>query len=382
MIDQGSLTGIKVIDLSRMLPGPYCSMVLADHGAEVISIEKKEFEHSGLFFRSLYRNKKHMTLDLKTDKGLEILAKLLTNADVLIEGFRPGVMERLGLDYTKVKHINNRLIYCSITGYGQTGDNKNSPGHDVNYLSHSGVLNFFGAKGSAPSIPGVQIADIAGGAQNAVIAILLALYARQSTGMGQYIDISITDGLIGLLHLPIHYSSIEHDNYGSGDSLLSHRYACYNTYETKDGRYVALGALEKKFWEKLCLHLNRPDLIELQYDENKKQEVKHFFIDTFLKKTYAEWVNELEPLDVCCSGVKSISDVMEDSTFAERQMVVTVDSENNVTHKILGVPAKLSETPGSVKNRNISFGGDTEAILNDLGYSTIDIDTFYKENVI
>ncbi|BHH83072.1 CaiB/BaiF CoA transferase family protein [Desulforhopalus sp. 52FAK] len=382
MIVQGSLLGVKVIDLSRMLPGPYCSMVLADHGAEVISIEKKEFQHSGLFFESLYRNKKHMTLDLKTEKGLEILLQLLTEADVLIEGFRPGVMERLGLSYLKVKQINSKIIYCSISGYGQTGDRKYAPGHDVNYLSHSGVLSLFGEKGKNPSIPAVQIADIAGGAQNAVTGILLALFARHTTGEGQHIDISITDGLLGLLHLPLHYSALEGGNLEAGDSVLSHRYACYNTYETKDGRYIALGALEKTFWQKICLYFNRPDLITLQYDEDKRQEIIGFFTEQFLTKPYAEWVGELEPLDACCSGIKNIFEILDDPMFKSREMIVHGEGENSDSKKILGVPVKLSETPGSVKSTNASFGGDTVEILSALGYSKIDIDRLYEEGVL
>jgi len=382
MLAQGSLSGIKVIDLSRMLPGPYCSMVLADHGAEVISIEKKEFEHSGLFFGSLYRNKKHMTLDLKTDKGLAILKQLLTDADVVIEGFRPGVMERLGLSYSQLKQKNKKIIYCSISGFGQTGEKKYTPGHDVNYLSHSGILSLFAEKGRPPSIPGVQIADILGGAQNAVIGILLAIHARQNTGEGQHIDISITDGLLGLLHLPMHYAALEGGHLETGDSFLSHRYACYNTYETKDGRYIALGGLEKIFWEKLCLHLNRPDLIELQYDEEKREEIKGFLSETFLLKNYEEWVEELEPLDACCSGVRTIDDVLDDSSFSKRQMIVQAKGNNVGIEKKLGVPVKLSETPGSADGNIATFGGDTKEILTALGYAKSDIKTLYDEAVI
>lgn len=379
---QGSLSGIKVIDLSRMLPGPYCSMVLADHGAEVISIEKKEFKDSGLFFGSLYRNKKHMTLDLKTDQGKEILLQLIADADVLMEGFRPGVMERLGLSYSKIKQVNRRIIYCSISGFGQTGEKINAPGHDVNYLSHAGVLSFLGEKGKPPVIPGVQIADIAGGAQNAVIGILLALFARERTGEGQYIDISITDGLLGLLQLPMHYAALEKGDLEAGDSVLSHRYACYSTYETKDGRYVAFGALERSFWEKICTHLNRQDLVELQYDEEKKEEIKEFFKETFLQKNYHEWIKELEPLDACCSGVRTISEVMVDPTFVERQMVVNADQQTDGDEKILGVSVKMSETPGSVNSRNCKFGGDTTNILSALGYSESDISKMHKEGIV
>ncbi len=379
---KGSLSGVKVIDLSRMLPGPYCSMVLADHGAEVISIEKKEFEHSGLFFGSLYRNKKHMTLDLKSDKGGKIVRQLIADADVLIEGFRPGVMKRLGLSYDEVKKINRRIIYCSISGYGQTGERIESPGHDVNYLSHAGILNFVGEKGRKPIIPGVQIADIAGGAQNAIIGILLALFARQTTGVGQCIDISIADGLLGLLHLPMHYAALQKDPPQAGDSVLSHRYACYNTYETKDGRYIALGALEKPFWTTICNYLNRPDFIELQYDEDKKEEIKQFFQERFLEYNYEHWVKELEPLNACCSGVRTQEEVMQDPTFIKRQMVTEGEHPKAGDEKMLGIAVKLSETPGSVHAKSCSFGGDTREILLSLGYSESDINTLFKDEVV
>ena len=208
MLKPGALDGITVIDLSRLLPGPYCSMILADHGARVIAVENKRFMADGLFFNTINRNKEHMTLNLKTDAGQQIFFKLIEKADVLLEGFRPGVVGRLGVDYESVRKVNPNIIYCSITGYGQDGPFRDRVGHDVNYLSFSGVLNLIGEPDRPPSIPGIQIADVAAGGMNAAIGILLALFAREKAGRGQYIDISMTDGMVGFLPLALYFQQL------------------------------------------------------------------------------------------------------------------------------------------------------------------------------
>ena len=233
MLSKGALSGIKVLDLSRLLPGPYCSMILADHGAEVISVEDKRFKADGLFFNSVNRNKRHMCLNLKSDRGLEIFFRMAKEADVILEGFRPGVVERLGVDYARVQEQNPKIIYCSITGYGQTGPMRDRVGHDVNYLANSGVLDLMGQKDAPPSIPGVQFADIAGGAMNAAMGILMALVERSTTGKGQYIDISMTDGMVGFLTLPLYFSGVTGRMPVRSDGTFSHRYACYNTMERR-----------------------------------------------------------------------------------------------------------------------------------------------------
>ena len=233
MVKCGALTGVKVLDLSRLLPGPYCSMILADHGAEVLAIEDRRFLADGMYFKDLYRNKRHISLNLKAEEGRAIFFRMVRDADVILEGFRPGVVERLGVDYEKVRRINPRIIYCSITGYGQAGSLHDRAGHDVNYLSTAGVLDLIGEKGQPPAIPGVQIADIAG-AMNGVIGVLLALFAREKSGLGQYIDISMTDSLLGFMTLPVLFRQLSDQRFGRSETLLSHRYACYNTYETKD----------------------------------------------------------------------------------------------------------------------------------------------------
>lgn len=382
MFKPGALSGTTVIDLSRLLPGPYCSMILADHGARVIAIEDKRFLADGLFFNIINRNKEHMTLNLKTAEGKEIFFRLLKNADVVLEGFRPGVVDRLGVDYETVRQVNPRIVYCSITGYGQNGPYRDRVGHDVNYLSFAGVLNLIGEPDHPPSIPGVQIADIAGGGMNAVIGILLALMARGKTGQGQYIDISMTDGMVGLLPTALFFSQLTGQEPRRADGILSHRYACYNTYETADGQFLSIGAVENRFWKKLCEVLKVPDYAALQYDDQRRGEILDFMRATFRKKTLDQWEATLGDLDICWGRVQSLSEVLEDPLFREREMVVEINGADGKKTKTLGVPVKLSDTPGSVRTAPVGFGESTAGILGEIGYTPEEIDALAAKEVI
>jgi len=382
MINKGALSGIKVIDMSRLLPGPYCSMILADHGARVIAIEDKRFLADGLFFDPVNRNKEHVSLNLKTDEGKEIFFKLIKDADVFMEGFRPGVAGKLGIDYESVQKVNPGIIYCSITGFGQTGPYRDRVGHDANYLSISGVLDIIGEKDRDPAIPGVQIADIAGGGMNAAIGILLALFAREKTGAGQYIDISMTDSMVSFLPVPLFFRQITGQVTRRGDSFLSHRYACYNTYETADGRYISIGAVENRFWKRLCEIMEIPGYASLQYDEVRRVEITEFMRAAFRKKTLDEWEIILSSEDVCWGRVQNLSEVLEDPLFAEREMIVEFAAKDGKKSKALGVPVKLSRTPGSVRTPPPSFGENTEDILSELGYENNRIKKFGKKGVI
>ena len=377
----GALDGITVVDLSRLLPGPYCSMILADHGARVIAVEDKRFLADGLFLNIINRNKEHMTLNLKTAEGKKIFFRLLKNADVVLEGFRPGVVDRLGVGYETVREVNPKIIYCSITGYGQDGPFRDRVGHDANYLSYAGVLDLIGEADRPPSIPGVQIADIAGGGMNAAIGILLALFARQKTGKGQYIDISMTDGMVGFLPAALFFRQLTGQEPVRADGLLSHRYACYNTYETADGRFISIGAVENRFWRQLCDVLGVPEYTELQYDNQHRKEIIECLRTAFKQKTLDEWDAVLGDLDVCWGRVQSLSEVLEDPLFRQRKMVVDIRGNDGKTSKTLGVPVKLSETPGAVRTPPVDFGESTPAILRELGYSEKDINEFEEAGV-
>jgi len=381
MPKRGALSGITVLDLSRLLPGPFCSMILADHGARVISVEDKRFIADDFFITSVNRNKEHMSLNLKTSEGKEIFYRMTTRADVLLEGFRPGVAHRLGIDYDTVRKINPKIIYCSITGYGQTGPYKNRAGHDVNFIGYSGVLDLMGEANMPPSIPGVQIADIAGGGMNAAIGVLLALWARERTGKGQYIDISMTDGMASLLSLPLYFLQRTGETPKRGEWILSHRYAFYNTYETSDGRYISIGAVENRFWKQLCEHLGVPEYASLQYDESRRQEILEFMRMTFKQKRLSEWENEFAELDVCWGRIQNLDEVLQDPVFREREMVVDMVLSHGKKTVTLGVPIKLSETPGKIRTPPVGFGENTQDILREFEFTPEQIEMFQNKGV-
>lgn len=382
MLEKGALTGITVLDLSRLLPGPFGSMILADHGARVISIEDKRFLADGLYVTTVNRNKEHLSLDLKTAEGKEIFFRLVKNADVVMEGFRPGVVKRLGVDYDSVCKANPGIIYCSITGYGQTGPYVNRVGHDVNYLSAAGILDLIGEPDSPPAIPGVQLADIAGGGMNAVIGILLALVARNQTGKGQYIDISMTDGVLGFLSIPLFFHQLTRQVPTRSDAVLSHRYACYNTYETADGRFLSIGAVEHRFWKKLCEHLGFPEYANMQYDDSRRLEIIDTLRAVFRKKTIDQWESDLGELDICWGKVQNLEEVLKDPLFREREMVIDLEGKDGKTAPVIGVSVKLSRTPGKVRTPAVGFGESTIPILRKIGYAEDDIAAFQKKGIV
>ncbi len=381
MTNIGALAGVKILDLSRLLPGPYCSMILADHGAEVIAVEDRRFMADGMYFKDLYRNKRHISLNLKTAEGREIFFKLAHDADVILEGFRPDVVDRLGVDYKSVKKHNPGIIYCAITGYGQSGPLRARAGHDVNYLSTAGVLDLIGEKGNPPAIPGVQIADIAG-AMNGVIGILMALFAREKSGQGQYIDISMTDGLLGFMTLPVLFSQLAGRKFERSETMLSHRYACYNTYETSDKRYLAIGAVERRFWQNLCEHLKVPEYTELQYDEDRREEITAGLRAIFKEKSLRQWDVELSVTEVCHAVIQNIEEVLQDPLFHERGMIVEQPQDSGRALKTLGIPVKLAETPGSLRTLPVGFGENTRDVLRELGYSEESIEDYYRRGIV
>ena len=378
---KGSLTGIRVLDLSRLLPGPYCSMLLADHGAEVISIEDRRFEADDLFFTSLYRNKKHLSLNLKSEEGKKIFYQLADQCDVLIEGFRPGVAARLGIDFDTLHQRFPTIVYCSISGYGQTGPWADKAGHDINYLGTSGILDLIGPAAGPPSIPGIQIADI-GGSLNAVIGILLALLARQRSGKGQYVDISMTDGLLGFLSLPHYFYLQTGASPKRSAELLSHRYGCYNTYETADGSAIAVGALEHRFWKQLCSALLVDNYIDHQFDESRREEIIAELRTIFLTKSGEEWEQYLQNHDVCCTRILDFDEVLNHPLFKDRQMIVELEQPDGTRQKSLGMAIKLSGTPGSMRTGPARFGQHNEEILSGLGYSGAEIEQLRHNKVI
>jgi crotonobetainyl-CoA:carnitine CoA-transferase CaiB-like acyl-CoA transferase len=376
-----ALGQLKVLDLSRQLPGPFCSMLLADLGADVIVIAAPN-DPMGVGIPLVSRNKRNMTLNLKEPEGKAIFRKLAADADVVLEGFRPGVTARLGIDYEQLRALNPRVIYCSLSGYGQDGPYRDRVGHDINYLGYAGVLDLVGAAGGPPVIPGVQIADIGGGALMAAIGILAAAIARAETGRGQLVDIAMLDGSFAwnVFHVMLHLVTGQVPQ--RGRTRLTGHHPCYAIYETRDGRYLTIGALEAHFWVTLCRHFGREDFIETQYAEGaKREEMFAFFRAAFREKTLAQWLAELGDKDVCIGPVNTLDEALVDPQVRHRQMAVDVDTPSG-RQTALGNPIKLSDTPATVRTPPPGFGEHTDRILADLGYDAAAIADLRARGVV
>lgn len=355
------LEGIRVLDLSRLLPGPYATMLLGDLGAEVIKVEEpgtgdymRQFvprvDGTGVFFLAVNRNKKSITLNLKKERGREILVSLIKKSDVLLESFRPGVMNNLGLGYDAVREINPGLVYCSLSGYGQDGSYSNRAGHDVNFLAASGVLGITGNRDGSPVIPGIQVADLTGG-MFAVIGILSALWQRQRNGKGTYLDVAMADGLFSVMS--IHLAALMAAGVPAerGNMMLSGALACYNVYQTRDGGYVALAALEEKFWQNFCRELDRPDLLpghlaRAVEGEPVYEELKNIF----LSRDTSAWREFSDRVDCCLSVVDGAAEVVE-STYARERGIFT------------DVPLNSGKTMPQVRNPIVFPGAGRRALL-------------------
>jgi crotonobetainyl-CoA:carnitine CoA-transferase CaiB-like acyl-CoA transferase len=390
----GLLKELKMLDLSRLLPGPYCSLLLADLGMEVLKVEdleqgdytrtlapirKKDSAH----FLALNRNKKSMKVNLKIKEGKEIFYKLIQSYDIILESFRPGVMDRLGIGYQELKKRNSRLILCSLSGYGQDGPYRERSGHDINYIGLGGILEITGQKNGDPILPGVQIADIGGGGMMAAIAILAAAIHREKTGEGQFLDISMMDGVVSWLSMHAGKYFMDGELPKRGDMHLTGRYACYHVYATKDERYISLGAMEQKFWKNFCEAIGRRDLVYKQYIEGEEQlRVIEEIQKLFKTKTQKEWVDFFKNVDACGEPILTFEEVFQHPQVLHRQMVM--EYEHPVEGKIrqVGNPIKSSQFPFKIRTPSPAWGEHTMEVLKAIGYSEEEINHFKEVKAI
>ena len=389
-----ALHGVKVLDLTRLLPGNFCTLLLADYGAEILKIEDTDRgdygrwypprvkEQSALFI-GLNRNKRSMKLNLKTDKGRGIFMQLVETSDVIVESFRPGVVDRLGIGYDAVRKVNQEIIYCSISGFGQDGPYRDKVGHDINYIGIGGILGITGQRGGSPVVPGTQVADIGAGGMMAVIGVLVALVHRQNTGKGQYIDISMLDGIVSWLSLSASKYFVDGEIPCREGMMLNGQYPCYRVYKTKDGKYLTIGALEKRFWENLCRALEREDLIPQQYATGpKREEAIAQLKEIFLTRTRDEWVDYLDGFEICHGPANDFQETFSDPQVLHREMVLLTDHPTEGPVKQLGFPIKFSQTPGRIRLPSPGYGEHTREVLRELGYSNQKIEVLEKSGVI
>ncbi|HIA12766.1 MAG TPA: CoA transferase [Flavobacteriales bacterium] len=379
------LDGIRVLDLSRLLPGPMCTLHLGDLGADVIKIEDPVVgdyaravpplnKNNSTFFLSINRNKRSMALDLSNAEGVETFMKLAKTADVIVESYRPGVVKKIGVDYEAVCEVNPKIIYCSITGYGQTGPYSEKAGHDLNFIGLAGILK---AHGDTLQIPNFLIGDIVGGAMTAAMAILAALVQKGKTGEGsslrssakegQFIDVALFDGVMA--HTPTslaHLGSLEKLGIDTSDMLCGALH-CYNIYKCKDGKYMALGALEFKFWKVFCEAIGRSDLSSNHITtEEKSIAIKNELDVLFLEKARDEWVTYFENVDCCISPVLDLSESIENKQVKARKMILTTNHPLEGDLKQFSLPYQSSGFEFELERHAPQLGQHTEEILKEL----------------
>jgi crotonobetainyl-CoA:carnitine CoA-transferase CaiB-like acyl-CoA transferase len=388
----GVLQDIRVLDTTWLGPGPFCSGLLGDLGADIIKIHEPDVERRGGFIKHMLpdspeypglRNCRVMGLDLKAVEGRKIFYDLAQTADVVMESYRPGVTRRLRIDYKTLAKINPKIVYVSFTGYGQTGPYRDLVGHDINYISIGGLLGLTGHANGAPVIPGVPIADFAAGGMVAAIDILAALRERDRTGRGQFADVSLTDGIVGMMSVWIN----PYLSWGvlskRGETWLGGKWPWYNVYETKDKKYISLGALEPHFYANLCLLMGREDLIEYQFAEGEKgEEIFRYFRETFLTRNRDEWLKILRQKDTCVAPVYSLDELVSDPQLIARKIIDELPHPALGRVKQVGSILKLSDSPFRVRNWSTRFGQHTGEILLELGYDEARIRALRKKGVL
>ena len=392
----GALDGVRVLDLSRLLPGGFCSLLLADFGAEVLKIEDtgmgdyvrwappyyegaQDSANSALFL-ALNRGKRSICVNLKQEQGREVLLRLVRDYDVLLESFRPGVLDRLGVGYERLRQENPGLVYCAITGYGQDGPYTERSGHDMNYLGLVGLLGLTGEKHGPPVQSAGQIADVGGGALMAAVGILTALRERDRSGEGQFVDVSMADGALSWLALVAGRYLCDGEVPRRGEIELAGKLICYRPYACKDG-WVTLGALEPKFWAAWCHGVGRDELVGKQF-EGPGSEAHGEVERIFLERTREEWREFASHHDCCLEPVLELDEALDSELVRARQMVVELEQPGAGAVRQLGVPVKLSRTPGEVKAPGPALGEHTDEVLASLGYGPDEIEAMKEADAV
>ncbi|MBS1256314.1 MAG: Succinyl-CoA--L-malate CoA-transferase beta subunit [Deltaproteobacteria bacterium] len=387
------LSSLNILDFSTLLPGPFASKTLADLGAEVLRVESTkhpDFTRSlpsnskgGLnAHASLNRSKQSIGLNLKQADAVKIVKKLVNKYDIVLEQFRPGVMKRLGLDYQELRKYNQSLIFCSLTGYGQTGPYRNRAGHDLNYLAISGISNYSRRKNESPVPQGIQVADIAGGAYHVVIGILAAVIHRQLTGEGQYIDISMTDAMFSM-------NVFEGSNWLSGgsgaepESTMLNGGTLYDYYKTQDGRWVSVSSLEPLFLNALIKALELPEnLLNTSLDDQDAQKkLKEILKKRFLERPWSEWETVFANCDACVELVLEFPEAMQHQQFKAREMIVDIPDSSGSTQKQIASPFKFSSCKPEYRHAGVELGEQTDLVLKELGYTQKQINKLKKAGV-
>jgi alpha-methylacyl-CoA racemase len=394
---RGALDGVRVLDLTRLLPGGFCTLLLADLGADVLKVEdtaggdyirwmppfyggegEQREGTASAYFLALNRNKRSLRLNLKDERGRDVLLRLVEDYDVVVESFRPGVMDRLGVGYDALRARNPRVIYCPISGYGQDGPLTARSGHDTNYLALNGLLGLTGRRGGPPIQSAGQIADLGGGGLMAAVGILAALHERERSGEGQVVDISMTDGALSWLAMVAARYFAEGKVPQRGEPELAGGIACYFPYETRDGKWVSLGALEPKFWQNWCHGVERPDLIEKQF-EHPDSEAGAQVAAVFRERTRDEWTAFAGEHDCCLEPILDLDEALESELFRARAMVVELDQPGIGPVRQVGAPIKLSRTPADTTGAAPGLGADTDEVLRAAG---IDPQPLRKDGVV
>ena len=385
------LAGLRVLDLSRLYPGPYATLVLADLGAEVVKVEEPATgdylrwmapmagKQSG-FFHALNRNKRSLTLDLKAEGAAEVFLRLAARADVVVESFRPGVLDRLGIGWERLRVANPRLVLCSISGYGQQGPYRLAAGHDLDYLAIAGVLAENGTA-ERPLPAGVQIADVAGGAWPAVAGVLAALLRRGATGEGAWVDISMTDGALAMLAMQHGAADGRGSPLRRAGELLNGGAACYGVYRTRDGRFMALGALEPHFFERFCRAAGRPELAERQFEGDGLGPVEELEA-LFLTRTRDEWTALGREADCCLAPVLEGEEPRQDPQLAARGVFLEIDTPwEGKAMRSVATPVRMEgvEPP---RRPAPEQGADGTAVLAEAGFGAGEIAALRARGVI